>query len=253
MGSWKTSARLLLAHFCVFMTAGCTFFGASGGGPLSRSELGDWAGINDDGPPQAEALAALVEGIEACSMNPFSGELHLTKDGWGSALNFGDPREIPFTPTRGLHIKGTFNPWLRLIPSSRHGDWLYYSPNSDRRRFYASEDEWGAGMLVGDFLLAGDQANAYDIATRRRVAARKTTVVLSLIGYMRVRRIMPVGGDGVPGLLAASDPGVDLDEVKYDYKDGTALLTGLVGWGRVNHRRYFQFLWIPIPAGTVGP
>jgi len=253
MRSWKNSAQILLVLFVVSLTTGCTFFAASGGGPLRRSQLGDWAGIKEEGPPQPEALSEIVKDLEGCSMNPFTGEVYLRKDPWGSSLNFGDPREIPFVPTRGLCVRGKFNPWLRLIPSKRHGDWLYYTPESDARRFYASESEWGAGILIGDFLLAGDQADAYDIATQERVAARKTNIALSLIGYTRIRRIMPVEPNGTPGLHAISDPSVGLDSVQYDYKDGTAVLMGLVGWGRVNQRRYFQFLWIPIPMGAVKP
>jgi hypothetical protein len=60
-----------------------------------------------------------------------------------------------------------------------------------------------------------------------------------------------VDSEGRIGLFAIADPAVDIDTVKYDYKDGTAVLMGILGWGRVNHRRYFQFLWIPIPVGTV--
>ncbi len=108
-------------------------------------------------------------------------------------------------------------------------------------------------LLIGDLLFAGDQVNAYDIATQERVAARKTNIALSLIGYTRIRRVMPIGRDGKPGLHAIVDPEVGLDEVKYELKDGTSILMGLFGWGRVNHRRYLQLLWIPIPTGTVKP
>ena len=68
---------------------------------------------------------------------------------------------------------------------------------------------------------------------------------------MRVRRVTPIGRDGNPGLHAIVDPEVGLDEVKYELKDGTSILMGLFGWGRVNHSRYLQLLWIPIPIGTV--
>ncbi len=252
MSTWKTFVKILLVLCAISLTSGCAFFGASGGGPLDRAQLGDWAGMKDDGAPQAEELSRIVTTLEGYTSTNLSGEMVLEKDGAFSFMNFGDPREVPFTPTRGLHVKGKFNPWLRIIPSKRHGDWLYYSPESGKRRFYASENEWGPGILVADFLLAGDRANAYDITTRERVAARKTNVVLGLIGYVRVRRVSPVGSDGAPGLIAVADPTVDLDTVKYDYKDGTSLLTGIIGWGRVNRKRYFQFLWIPIPVGTVG-
>ena len=105
-------------------------------------------------------------------------------------------------------------------------------------------------LLIGDLLFAGDQVNAYDIATQERVAAQKTNIALSLIGYTRIRRVTPIGR-GEPGLHAIVDPEVGLDEIKYELKDGTSILMGLFGWERVNHRRYLQLLWIPIPTGTV--
>lgn len=257
MKYWKTLVQILFLFSVIFFMSGCTFFAASGGGPLKRSELGDWVGIREEALPEHEALSSIVKDLEYCSSSPLSGMYFFKEGPWASAqrgpawLNYGDPREIPFFPARGLTVKGKFNPWLRLIPSSRHGDWLYYGPKSGSRQFYASENEWGGGMLIGDFLLAGDQANAYDIATRERVAARKTNIALSLIGYTRIRRVTPIGRDGEPSLHAIVDPEVGLDEVKYELKDGTSILMGLFGWGRVNHCRYLQLLWIPIPTGTV--
>ena len=254
MRYWKTLVQILFLLFVISLMSGCTFFAASGGGPLKRSELGDWAGIRAEAPPEPEALSSIVKDLEHCSLDWFAGTYSFQEDipFGGSFLYYGNPYEIPFIPARGLTIKGKFNPWLRLIPGSRHGDWLYFSPKSGTRRFYASENEWGGGMLlIGDLLFAGDQVNAYDITTRERVAARKTNIALSLIGYTRIRRVTPIGRDGKHGLHAIVDPEVGLDEVKYELKDGTSILMGLFGWGRVNHRRYLQLLWIPIPTGTV--
>lgn len=254
MKYWKVLVQILFLLSVIFLMSGCTFFAASGGGPLKRSELGDWVGIKAETLPKPEAICSIVKDLEHCSSDWLAGTYSFQEDTpfvGPSFLYFGDPREIPFFPARSLTVKGRFNPWLRLIPSSRHGDWLYFSSQSGSRQFYASEDEWGAGILIGDFLLAGDQANAYDIATRERVAARKTNVALSLIGYARIRRVTPIGCDGEPGLHAVVDPEVSLDDIEYELKDGTSILMGAFGWGRVNHRRYLQFLWIPIPIGTV--
>ena len=41
-----------------------------------------------------------------------------------------------------------------------------------------------------------------------------------------------------------------LSDVRFNVKDGTCTLFGLIGWGRVNRRRYIQLLWIPIPVGS---
>ena len=126
------------------------------------------------------------------------------------------------------------------------------SGGPDYREFCAAESEWGCGMIFGDWLAAGDTANAYDSSTDERVAAQKTSIVLGYgLGYTRYRRILPVAADGSLGLHALMDKTVGLSDVRYDLKDGTILLFGILGWGRVNRKRYIQFLWIPIPVGQV--
>ncbi len=63
-----------------------------------------------------------------------------------------------------------------------------------------------------------------------------------------VERALAVeGGSSLP---AASRAPAD---VRYDVRDGNAVLFGAVGWGRVNRRRYIQIAWIPIPVGKAGP
>jgi len=239
------------AALLVLSAGGCTFFGAKGGGPLKRSELGAWAGISAQPVPEAERLSALVKGLKLTALNPFTGEYSWDGGPCGASLGFGDPREIPFTPARGMRVKGRFDPWARLLPGSRHGDWLYYAESrGDHREFYASETEWDLGALFLGYLLANDQADAFDVASRERVAAQRTDLFLTLLVCMRVRRVLPVDAEGRSGLHAAADPRKSLADTRYNLKDGTALLMGAVGWGRVNRRRYIQVLWVPIPVGN---
>jgi hypothetical protein len=107
-------------------------------------------------------------------------------------------------------------------------------------------------FVFGDWLAAGDTANAYDFSTGERVAAQKTSIALGYgLGYTRFRRVLPVSADGDLGLHALMDRRLGLSDVKYDLKDGTVLLFGALGWGRVNRRRYVQILWIPVPVGRV--
>ncbi|MHC5034150.1 MAG: hypothetical protein ACYTFZ_03850 [Planctomycetota bacterium] len=78
--------------------------------------------------------------------------------------------------------------------------------------------------------------------------------MLSVAGYWRTRQITPVDRrdrGGFKGLRAALDPKTRLSDVRYEVKDGTILLLGTIGWGRVNRKRYIQILWIPIPVGDV--
>jgi len=236
---WAATAVLALAQ------SGCTFFACPGGGPLARAELGDWAGIPADPVPPPDQLDALVKELTGLRNRPFAGEFSLRGDASLFSLNCGQIFEVPFTPAVGLTVKGRINHWLFFVPGGQRGDWLFLHPTrKDARQVYASEHEW-------DCLVAwGERANAYDVASRERVAARQTQELIGFgLGWTRVRRIRPLDVSGEPGLNALTDPKVDLAGVRYDLRDGNILLLGVVGWGRVNRQRYVQVLWIPIPAG----
>ncbi|MHC4591482.1 MAG: hypothetical protein ACYS8L_02165, partial [Planctomycetota bacterium] len=169
----------------------------------------------------------------------------------------GLPYNMPFAPAPNHQIRGRFPYWRHLIPSARTGVYLFL-PSTDYRRtgtareFRASEDEWGAGLIVGDFLFTGEVANAYDWATGQRVAAESSLVLFGWgLGYNRIRQVMPVDASGDASLDGFEDEETAPTPVRYNVKDGTSLLFGLLGWGRVNRRRYVQILWIPIPVGKV--
>ena len=241
---------LVGAALLMVSTSGCMFFAAKGGGPLKRSELGAWAGIAASPLPDAERLSALVKRLKLTRMNIFTGRYSQVRGPLAADLNFGHPCEYPFTPARGMRVKGRFNQWPRLLPGSRHGDWLYYvESRGNHREFYASETDWDCGFLVLGYLLADDQVDAFDVTTRERVAAQKSNIFLTPLVYMRVRRVLPVDTKGRSGLHALVDPKTNLAEARYNLRDGTALLMGAVAWGRVNRRRYTQILWIPIAVG----
>jgi hypothetical protein len=238
---------------------GCTFFACSGGGPLRRDELGDWGGIPEGARPNAEEVQYLKDKRE-WRRGTFVTECRLAGDSRSFAFRIpGSLYNIPFTPAPGLEVRWRFPDWRRAVPSARHGV-LWYGkkpvgdvPSPDYRDFCAAEGEWGCGMFVfGDWLAAGDTANAYDFSTGERVAAQKTSIALGYgLGYTRFRRVLPVSADGDLGLHALMDRRLGLSDVKYDLKDGTVLLFGALGWGRVNRRRYVQILWIPVPVGRV--
>jgi hypothetical protein len=232
--------------------AGCTFFACSGGEPLSRAELGDWAGIRELERPDASTLDYLREEDywPPLSVNRWD----VAGDSLGFSLTVpGDPWSVPFTPLAGYRIRFKLPHLLRLLPSVREGVYLYLPRHGSRaREFYAAKKEHGGGLILGDLLYAGYTANAYDAATHERVAAAKSTIVLGWgLLYTRYRRVLPVDEDGDKGLGIFAGGRASPSRVRYDVKDGTISLLGLIGWGRVNRKRYLQLLWIPIPIGTV--
>ena len=67
------------------------------------------------------------------------------------------------------------------------------------------------------------------------------------------RKAAPVSADGDPILKSVFSADVDPNDVRYQWREGHFLWGGLIGWGRLNRRRYIQILWIPIPIGESVP
>ncbi|NQT52192.1 hypothetical protein HQ576_09090 [bacterium] len=232
---------------------GCTFFALSGGGPLKREELGNWAGMGQWPPPEPRSLRRRVQRLKTIpvpAFRIFGGEYGYTEGPHWIRTGVPDAWDVPLAPVHGYQVRGTCSLWLRLVPSQRGSHWLYSPLDEGQREFYAGETAWGMGLLIGDFLFSNTKAQAFDTMRCEHVAAQQLDVWLGWgIGSTRVRRVLPVDADGKAGLHALADPKKDVYDVRYDLRDGRTLLFGLLGWGRVNRRHYLQLLWIPIPLG----
>jgi len=243
----KVLACMAIAGLALGQT-GCTMFVlCDGGGPMKKEELGDWLGLAPKPAPEAAQLAKLVEDLKQVKHAGFAGRYSLPGDAASLSVKLFYAIELPFTPAPGLVVKGRKTGSV-LVPGGQRGDWLYFDPGKRAaKQFYASEDQW-------DCLLCWfGRADAYDVATRERVAVRTTGEIGGLwLGWTRVREVMPVDDDGRAGVHPLAGPKVDPAKVKYQVREGSFLLFGLVGWGRVNHTRYLQLLWIPIPIGSAG-
>jgi hypothetical protein len=225
----------------------CTMVYCTGDGPLKREELGDWLGLAPKPAPEPQELQRRVAELKAVESGTFAGRFSMWGDSPVFDLNCGFLFEVPFTPAPGFVVKGRINRWALLWPGGQHGDWLFFDRvHKSVREFYISEDQW-------DFLVVGtDRADAYDVATRERVAAHATVDIPGLaLGWMRVRNIAPVDRIGQTGLQALASPKTAFDKVGYEVRDTSIVLFGIFGWGRVNHGYYVQFLWIPFRVGTV--
>ena len=220
--------------------AGCTFFTSRGGGPLARAELGDWAGIPIRPLPERRQAGKIVARLERCLNDPFSGE-YVHRDG------------VWHAPTRGATVRWEGHPWLFVRPGARYADVLCLGPTlKDTRKLLGTADGWGLGLYVGDFVHAWRQLTLADVATQEPVAVRRVEVIGTALGYVRTREVWPAAANGKPSIRAALHPGKPLSDVRYGVRDGTTLAGGLIGWGRVNHTRYVQVLWLPIPLGPAG-
>lgn len=243
---FRNRAACLLLAALALSQAGCTMFVfCDGGGPMAYQELGNWAGLAPGTPPEAARLAELVEELKVVRHGGFAGRYSLPGDAAALHLNFLLVNDVPFTPAPGLVVKGRRNPWLRFVPGAHSGHWLYFDPLKKLpHQFYAAERSWSA------LLAWGARSEAYDVATRQRVAARRVEEVIGLgLGWTRVREVVPLDAEEEPGMHALAGPKADPATAKWLVRDGNILLLGIVGWGRVNHTRYLQLLWVPIPIG----
>ncbi|MBM4036725.1 MAG: hypothetical protein FJ291_33750 [Planctomycetes bacterium] len=242
----KSGIRNLLLVALALCLSGCTMFFCDGGGPLKREELGDWLGLAARPAPEPQKLAALVQELRQIKHAGFVGRYSLPGDASVLSLKFFFLFDIPFTPAPGLVVKGRRSPWLAFVPGGQRGRWLYFVPAKPAvKQFVALQEQWDA------LLVWFDRVEAYDVATRERVAARRSDELVGLgLGWTRVREVVPLDEDEQPGVHALARPKLDPAKLRYMVRDGNCLLLGLVGWGRVNHTRYLQLLWLPIPIGS---
>lgn len=233
----------VLVAFC-----GCSFFLADGGGPLRREELAEWVGIPREPLLEEGSLDALLRRLRYCGQRPLAGEFSLREGSWLARAGICLPGRAPFTPACGYQVRGRQRPALWLLPGRRRGEWLFHNPTGQPwRQFVATEGGWGLGLWVGDLAVGWRHASARALDSLARVAASRQEFVLAPFGYVRCSRVLPVGVDARPGIHALAHPRMELADVRYDVRDGTILLGGILGWGRVNHRRYVQVFWLPIP------
>lgn len=219
----------------------CTFLGSQGGGPVARAELGAWAGVPLRSLPDRPVVEARVRALRRIINDPMSGE-------------FVHSQGVSFAPTDGAMVRRSGHPWTWVLPGRRYTDVLVYDPGvKDSREFLGTVEGWGLGGYVGDYLHAWRQLTLHDVTSGRPVAAKRFEVYATPLAYARSRLVWPAAPTGQPAVLAATHPGVDLADVPCVLRDGTAVLGGLIGWGRVNRVRYIQALWLPVPMGSTLP
>ncbi len=226
-----------LAALTLAPTGCCTFLSAWGGGPLTRAELGDWAGLPLWPLPDRQVVAARGTALERI----INGE-------------YVNSVGVSFAPTHGAMVRRSGHPWVWGIPGERYADVLCLDPTvKDTGELIGTVRGWGLGGYVGDYLHAWRQLTLSDVASGQPVAVTRFEVFATPLAYMRSRTVWPASAAGEPTIRPALRPGARLADVPYTLRDGTTIAGGLVGWGRVNRVRYIQALWLPIPRGGALP
>jgi hypothetical protein len=235
---YRSSARSVIVGVILVMSAGCSFFACSGGGPLTRSELGDWCGFSDPGAPSFRERQQLVEKLSRTPNMPLAGMICWSKSDWRARSN-------PIAD--GLDVNGFHNVWGFFLPGKNTTHWLLRLRQLEgSRKFYGRSDSWSLGFIIGYYLFFCTDMNVWDVETLERVGFAKGRAFLGGLLYHRHAYIRLN-----PALVHYADPRTKLVDAQFVLKDGSLLLLGVIGWGRVNHKRYIQILWIPIPVGTV--
>jgi len=223
MKDWKRTAAGAIIMGALAALNGCSFFHCSGGGPLTREELGNWAGIPDTAGSDVKSLRLKAEKLKSEPPKPY---------------------ELWVVHARG---EGRFG----FLPGSSNYERMSWREldGGGKVEIYSAGTTWGSGAFIGDIIAGGRLNNAYDLASGMRIAASMVSIYGTPLGYHRKRMIFPVEEvrpteHNNATVLAGNDK-----KPLYNLKDGTVILGGIVGWGRVNHKKYIQIFWIPIPIG----
>ena len=225
----------------VLLSSGCTFYLFSGGGPLTGDEIAGLRGILE---PERELLKPAdirewAANLRTGTHDPAKGEYILKSDKDMGAIR------LPFKLGDTFHAKGKHQTVGREMDES---GWLYYVPRpSSSREFYAVKRVIPNNLSA--MIAFYSSHSAHDVATGKRVKHMSGFMVLFGLLWFSECALDPVDDAGERGLAVVADGSVDLAEAQYKYRKGHSLLWGVVAWGRVNHNRYLQLLWIPIPLG----
>jgi len=231
----KRTLRVTLLAALVVTQTGCTMYLCSGGGPLQRNELGDWAGIKDTSLPQGSQLRKAIDELKAQPIG----------------LTLTDKASPGRTLIRKFRL--TTPLWLRLFPSPSGSQELLYDASAERpRELLTVKQGWDLGAVIpavapGTFT-GTERSSTFIASTRERVGATAFGA-LFLLTWVHHGDVRPVGKNGKTSLHTVAGANVDIDRVPYRVQSGSFLLGGIFGWGRVNRKRYIQILWIPIQVG----
>ena len=236
--------RLAVVGFLgVFSTAGCSFWGSAGGGPVEKDTayrlLGRAPWKTSD-----RGYKAILEGsFQAVPWGTVATESYgisigkatfrqSSRRSWGSFPIIGwAPGETNIMLDKGEkkteRIVGQSVLWLPGLPFAAlwaHASDMWFS--LDRGEELASRLYWGAGP-------------AGVIAGYTRCV--QPSDIPQLYGSMLS------AGTGTFGRNLAAVAVTKGDDARYNSQWGWHILGGVIGWGRVNYEYVLQIAWLPIP------
>ena len=241
----------VVAVALVITQAGCcTCFSLSGDGPLKKAELDNWTGLRAPSVPEPQDLQKRMRRLRHVVHDASSGQFMLS-----GADPLIMPGPSPLVKTSGPVVKTSGDPWYyALAPIPVYHEGICYDHRIEgSRELYGKRRKWGLGLLILDAIMRWRQSDLWDGTSRQRVASSSHQLILTHLGWVQSRHVMPVDANGEPTIRAVLDPKTGLDDVGYDVKHANLLLGGALGFARVNRRYYAQLLWIPIPLWRAVP
>ena len=126
--------------------------------------------------------------------------------------------------------------------------WIAWDEVEGHRVLYVVEQHSNeATLAVGE---SWSRTDVYDAATGERLASWGRGGYTVLLVFAEEYVVKPAEIKGVSAVRKLMSREIESGALEHEVREGSILALGVVGWGRSNHRRYLQLLWIPIPIGS---
>ena len=133
-------------------------------------------------------------------------------------------------------------------PGSQNFHWIAWDEVEGHRVLYVVEQHSNeASLLVGE---SWSRTDVYDADTGERLASWGRGGYTVLLVFAQGYLVKPAEIDGISAVRRLMSREIESVALEHEVREGSILALGVVGWGRSNHRRYLQLLWVPIPTGS---
>lgn len=125
--------------------------------------------------------------------------------------------------------------------------WIAWDGIEGHRALYVVKRLYGDAVAIAG--AGGNRTDVYDAETGEKLASWGQWFVSYMFFADEQAWIEPVEMNGGPAMRKIMAREVQPSELRFGAGKASSLWLGICGWGRTNHRRYAQVLWIPIPVG----
>ncbi len=229
----KSFGILVVVLLLSSLFQGCSFYALDGGGSVSHRQAIEW--LQPDVAEISQSDKDLVLALDFKGMGR-SGVLH------GKRVEEGIPQDLFDLPVFEIEGKGMRH-YGGTPLVGMHDNYLLIDAFDKDTSLYVHEKRFGPGYAIPFYFWPWWKSSmqTFDLGSGRLVHDEVLVGlgVTSIVACYHRK------------MMAVDITQVDREDAVYDYKNVFLLGSGLLGFGRVNNRRYLQLLWIPIPLWTV--